>query len=271
LHFIAHSEEAFGAVHLILEDDQRRGLKVNVNQLWGELQAFYPRPYLAALNVCKGAKAQAMSSFNSIADGLLHAGIPGVIAHSFEISDGAATVLGKYLYERLAFGEPVDEALATARRRLNIELHPSLEWLSPILFHSLASGDQFSILSTNRTETAPEIDRLIEKARIAHSAKRLSEAADYAREVLLIEPAQAEMRSLFEEALAEETLDTYIHEARFAERCKDWVGAVNRYGKYLAHPSSEKRPEREREQIAQSRFVAQAGMGARDPWLKWRG
>lgn len=271
LHFIAHSEEAFGAVNLILEDAQRRGLKVNVNQLWGELQAFYPRPHLATLNVCKGAKAHAMSDFNSIADGFLNAGIPGVIAHSFEISDRAAEALGEYLYERLASGDPVDEALATARRRLNIELQPSIEWLSPVLFHSHAIGEQFYAQSTDKTEAAPDLARLIEKARKAESAKRLSEAADYAQETLLIEPSQAEMRTLLEKSLAEEALDTCIHKARFAERCQDWVEAVNLYGKYLSHPAVEKRPEREREQISQFRFVAQAGMGTRDPWLKWRG
>ena len=49
---------------------------------------------------------------------LVHQGIPAVVAMQFEISDDAAIAFSRTLHEAIAYGWPVDTAVAEARRAI---------------------------------------------------------------------------------------------------------------------------------------------------------
>jgi hypothetical protein len=206
----------------------------------------------------------------SIADGFLAAGIPAVIAHQFAISDRAAEMLAKHLYNGLAQGAAVDEALAVARQMVAFDDQVSIECHTPVLFLHNASGQLF-VVPVGAPAAAPNFTLLVDKTEKAVEARRWSEAADYAQEALIIQPGHAEVLNLQHTALTEEALDMCLHEARFAEKQREWASAVRWYEQYEDAPATRHRSQSEREQITRLRQAAQAGAGVRDPLLRWKG
>jgi hypothetical protein len=102
-------------------------------------------------------------------------------------------------------------------------------------------------------------------------ARRWSEAADYAQEALIVQPGHAEVLNLQDSALTEETLDRYLHEARDAEKEREWASAIRWYEKYEDNQAARQRSQTEQGQITRLRQAAQAGAGVRDPLLQWKG
>ena len=82
-----------------------------------------------------------VSPMTGIAENLIEQGVSAVIAHQFEISDEAAAVFTQHIYEGLAEGVSLEEAVAAARNELDIEY--SLEALTPVVFLHNVSGGQF--------------------------------------------------------------------------------------------------------------------------------
>jgi hypothetical protein len=206
----------------------------------------------------------------SIADGFLGAGIPSVIAHQFEISDRAAEILAKHLYDGLAQGVAVDEALAFARQMVAFDDQVSIECHTPVLFLHNASGQLF-VVPAGAPAPTPNFTLLVDRTEKAMEARRWSEAADYAQEALIVQPGHAEVLNLQDSALIEETLDRYLHEARDAEKEREWASAIRWYEKYEDNQAARQRSQTEQEQITRLRQAAQAGAGVRDPLLQWKG
>ena len=89
----------------------------------GRLLADHPPLRLAVLNACEGARGGKRDIFSSTAATLARRGIPAVIAMQEEITDPAAIELTRTLYEALAVGKPVDEALTVARTAISLSIH----------------------------------------------------------------------------------------------------------------------------------------------------
>jgi CHAT domain len=104
---------------------------------------------LAVLNSCQGARIGAADPYAGAAASLVHQGIPAVVAMQFEISDDAAIAFSRTLYEAIAYGWPVDTAVAEARRA--ILAASRAEWATPVLYLRAADGVLLNTPAPSRT------------------------------------------------------------------------------------------------------------------------
>ena len=78
------------------------------------------------------------------------------LAMQYEITDRAAIEFSRTFYRALAYGLPIDAAVAAARAAVNIEVKNSLEWGTPVLYMRSPDGVLFELaaLPTARPEPA---------------------------------------------------------------------------------------------------------------------
>ncbi len=138
-HFAGHSSPGAsgGKLHLVnantgltesLNGDDLAGLLVN-NGI-----------KLAVFNSCLGTQAATSDEFDlkgerTLAEALIHRGIPSVLAMAERIPDQVALNLSRLFYRNLKFGHPLDVSLCRARQGL-ISSYGSnqLYWALPILY-----------------------------------------------------------------------------------------------------------------------------------------
>lgn len=251
VHFIGHTSDASrGAVSLIFEDEERNERKISATNLFQQL-GNVALPSLIFLNACKGASTSLISPLTSIAESFLAVGVPAVIAHQFEISDEAAEVFARHIYDGLVDGIPVEDAIAAARYEVYETF--ALECFTPVFFLQSTNGILFL------TQSGSEISelnafRFTDKAQKATRLRRWSEAADYAKAALFVDPENEELKSFLEAALQEEELDNYLHQATFSTSVKDWNAVVSWCDKYLESPLLQTRPKPERTRVAQMKL-----------------
>ncbi len=99
---------------------------------------------LVVLNGCQGAYGAPNDPFSGVAQALVQQGTPAVLAMHSAISDQAAVMLTQEFYAALADGQPVDAALAEARKAIASQLR-SLEWGVPRLVMHAANGRLWDI------------------------------------------------------------------------------------------------------------------------------
>jgi tetratricopeptide (TPR) repeat protein len=110
---------------------------------------------LVVLNSCHSADA---SEIYGIANTLMETGLPALIAMQGSISELADLTFVKNLYNALATGKPIDEAVSIARRAMASDWQiPVHEWATPVLFlnDSLLDKDM-SIMDAESLELLPE-------------------------------------------------------------------------------------------------------------------
>jgi hypothetical protein len=76
------------------------------------------KPRVVFLHACKGAAPDSLKVFSSTARELAYSNIPAVIAMQYEIGNTQAELFAMTFYQQLRQGNPVDEAVAYARREL---------------------------------------------------------------------------------------------------------------------------------------------------------
>jgi hypothetical protein len=104
-------------------------------------------PRLAVLNACstgESAGAQDRPPFGGVAAALVLGGVPAVVAMQERIGDRAAWRWSAALYERIAEGDALEEAVAEARRAVYAADPQGFEWSIPALFLRLESGQLFA-------------------------------------------------------------------------------------------------------------------------------
>ena len=92
---------------------------------------------LALLNACHSAavpKASGADPLAGVAGALVRGGLPAVIGMQFAISDRAALLFSKILYERLAVGDPIEAAVSDARLAIYLADPSASDWVAPVLF-----------------------------------------------------------------------------------------------------------------------------------------
>jgi hypothetical protein len=144
-HYIGHGEyddEQEDGV-LLLEDDRGRADPVSGEYL-GATLANHRSLRLATLNSCEGGRTADDDPFAGVATSLVQSQIPAVIAMQFEITDRMASVFSKWLYESLADGLPVDQALSQARLAM-FNKRRGIEWGTPALFMRVQDGRIFDV------------------------------------------------------------------------------------------------------------------------------
>jgi len=100
--------------HVLLEDEVGDPKAASADDLADKLAGRAPR--LLLVSACETAQADHV--LNSLAATLIHRGFPAVLGWGGPVSDGEATAFAAALYEHLALGEALEEAIARARTSL---------------------------------------------------------------------------------------------------------------------------------------------------------
>ena len=131
IHFMGHGD--FDAEHqgqLRFHDEWRSG------QDLADVLRKEKDTRLVTLNACRTAEssgAAGVDPFAGVAQALVMAGIPAVIAMQFPVSDRAAIAFAGCLYSELGAGQPIEDAVDAGRMAI-VGQSKGIEWATPILF-----------------------------------------------------------------------------------------------------------------------------------------
>ena len=168
-HFIGHGyfdqNEDEGFIALADQDQQVRPLSATK---LARLLSDHASLRLVLLNTCEGGRAGNRTLFSSAASILVQRGVPAVLAMQYEITDQAAIECARSFYQALAYGLPVDAAVAEARKGISLHVNNSLEWGVPVLYMRTNDGLLFDIAQS-------EIDWLSTNARAAQESEPVGE------------------------------------------------------------------------------------------------
>ncbi|MDH3588899.1 MAG: CHAT domain-containing protein [Gammaproteobacteria bacterium] len=144
LHYMGHGahDDKTGVGALVLEDDDNNAQLLDAETL-GTFLRNAPTVRLAFLNACDLAKTDEDTPFSGVANRLVMAGLPAVVAMQFPISDDAAIAFARTFYSRLETGLPVDEAVAHGRTAILADKPGSMEWGTPVLYMRTPDGRLF--------------------------------------------------------------------------------------------------------------------------------
>jgi hypothetical protein len=99
---------------------------------------------LVILNSCEGATFPKQTALQSTAEVLVTSGVPAVIAMQYAISDEAALIFSRELYEAIADHFPIDASLAEARKAIADTANVEDEWATPVIYLRADSGSLFT-------------------------------------------------------------------------------------------------------------------------------
>ncbi len=145
LHFVGHGgvgklmfENRYGITDSADEDWIREQITVGLR---GNLR-------LVVINSCFSADAG--DEATGVANTILEAGVPSVIAMQGSISEAADIAFMKNLYSGLGKGKPIDEAVMDARRAMAADWQiGTWEWATPVLFVNeslLEAGESLNLM-----------------------------------------------------------------------------------------------------------------------------
>jgi len=136
VHFVGHGEQDEAGSFLLLEDGPISA------EDFAEIVA-EPSVNLVVLNACETA---ASGLLDSSAEACLRRSIPAVIGMQVPILDHVAIEFAREFYNAWAGGEPIESALAYARRLMSQEAPgAAVDWSIPILYMGTAQGLQLEI------------------------------------------------------------------------------------------------------------------------------
>lgn len=134
-HFSGHGvwDERAGAGHLLLDEGRGQSAKLADAKLAMLLRG--RGVALVVLNACETALGG--DAWGGLAQSLVLAGVPAVVAMQVPVSDAAAAAFAGTLYAALANQYPLERAVTLARQTLARqaeEVASPGEWLAPVLF-----------------------------------------------------------------------------------------------------------------------------------------
>jgi hypothetical protein len=136
IHFVGHGYTDAGGAKLLLEKDgQVDPIEAKeFAEMIGERTV-----NLVVLNACETASASTL--FQSIAQAVLKRGVPAVIGMQVAVLDSVAVDFGREFYRLWAAGEPIEGALAHARRLIQRQSPGAAsDWSIPVLYTGLTPG-----------------------------------------------------------------------------------------------------------------------------------
>lgn len=156
LHYMGHGahDPVTGAGALVLEDDDGEAVMLDAQTL-GTWLRDAPSIRLAFLNACDTGRAGTDEPFAGVANRLVMAGLPAVVAMQFPISDQAAIDFARAFYPRIVAGFGVDEATAQGRKAILSGKTGSMEWGTPVLYMRAPDGQLFDT-PEDKTQSKPE-------------------------------------------------------------------------------------------------------------------
>lgn len=131
IHFIGHGASDGGG-RLLLESSAPDPVDWITAEDFAEL-IDQPTVNLVVLNACQSAAT--LDLFNGVAQAILRRGIPAVVGMQVQVLDRTAVEFAREFYGAWAAGEPVESALAYARRLLGRgKRGAAIDWGIPILY-----------------------------------------------------------------------------------------------------------------------------------------
>lgn len=97
-------------------------------------------PPMAFLNACRSGELQDMQDSLSVAETFATLGARSIITMQSDIRGDSAAAFATELYGKVAGGMPINQAVASARRRVNRDLGASSDWAVPVLHMRCAPG-----------------------------------------------------------------------------------------------------------------------------------
>lgn len=142
LHFVGHGyfDDRLEDGMLMFTDASGRAAPVSSAVLGTHVRDHDPLR-LVVLNACQTARVDDVDPYSGMAQGLIQQEAAAVVAMQFPISDNAAIVFTREFYGAVADGEPLDQAMASARKALLAEY--AGEWATPVLFLRAPDGRVF--------------------------------------------------------------------------------------------------------------------------------
>jgi hypothetical protein len=155
LHFVGHSGlDSTGEEGLVvLEAGNSRSRPVSAGVFRALLADRDLR--LVFLNACESARPGGQGLFSGVAQALVQAGVPAVVAMQFRIRDDAASTLAGAFYRGLALSQPVDAAMAEGRK--SVVSFGGAEWATPVVFLRRQDGRIFAPPSPGLRERATRV------------------------------------------------------------------------------------------------------------------
>lgn len=137
-HFIGHGMIENGEGALALENEEGKKRAVLAPQLRAMLRNTAVR--FVFLNSCETAAYAGADPITGVAQSLVRAGIPAVMAMQFEVPDKTSLLFARQLYTSLVLGKPLDEAVTEMRRAAYIDAEDMVFWGIPVLFMRAPDG-----------------------------------------------------------------------------------------------------------------------------------
>lgn len=142
-HFSGHGEVVKGIGYLILTDRKtRKSVRIRADEL-GQILG-HRQIRLAVLSACETAAGDFKDDFSLVAESLVRAGIPAVVANQLPIPDKTVATFVEALYKELLKSGDIDRAVGEGRIRLSIDLGGStdavLEWGVPTIYRHIGAA-----------------------------------------------------------------------------------------------------------------------------------
>ncbi len=143
VHFYGHGRYLNGEGALLLDDGP--------GAAWApasSLAALFSGVALVVLHACQGAMLGASAPLVAgVAQALCANGVPAVLGMQLSVRAGAASRTGALLYQALAAGRSLQDAVALARRALFVEERDRVSWFVPALYLRDRDGGPFYLRS----------------------------------------------------------------------------------------------------------------------------
>lgn len=158
VHYIGHGHFENGSGYLLLEDENRQADPLSTGLLKDVLRNRGIK--VAVLNACDTATTgEDAPAFASVAQGLVSADIPAVIAMQTKIPDYLSLKITALLYGYLAYGQPLDRVITEMRIGAATEARPEHQalWGTPVIYMQPPNGR----LWTNPPQPVPDLVQTI--------------------------------------------------------------------------------------------------------------
>ncbi|MBK9092440.1 MAG: CHAT domain-containing protein [Anaerolineae bacterium] len=144
LHFIGHGlfDVSSSTGNLILENEDHLSDPVDAKTLGQLLAGSTMR--LVFLNACETSQTANSTDAYGIADVLVKAGVPAVVAMQTAVRDDYATLFARHFYSGMAQGLPLDDCVGEGRRGVFVKAgFGSFDWAIPVLTTRVSDGRLF--------------------------------------------------------------------------------------------------------------------------------
>lgn len=160
LHFSGHGIPPAAGGGLLLEDARGNSRPTSVAEVIHSLERGERSLRLVVLSGCQTARTLDIAGLRDMARGLLHRGIPSIVAMQFSISDIGGLKFAEVFYSRIAAGRSVEMAVHAARRALMLsdDSYLKADALASVLL--AANGDCLKVTQSAQSPTVnlPKLD-----------------------------------------------------------------------------------------------------------------